>query len=95
MVRWWPDLFHVRAEISDGVDEGLAVDGHDEIDGIVVSAAAKASSEVCCGVGCRVKVRALGTEKAEVAVPALPWQVKMMDHTVDRNAVSKLSKLCG
>ena len=81
-------------EESDGLDEAVAFYGHNHVDGVEVSFAAKASGEVGVGVDGGIEVTAERAHKTEAAVMGFVDDFQNIgDEGDDLDAVAQLAQV--
>ena len=77
-----------------GLDEAVAFDGHDQVDGVEVTLAAEAEGEVGVGVDGGVEVMAQRAEEAEASIMGFVEQFEDLgDQRDDLDAVAQFAQV--
>jgi hypothetical protein len=79
-------------EEVDGGDEVVLPDGHDQVDGVEVALAAKATAQISTRVDCGVEFFAPGAEKAAASLALLVGPLQLIEEVVNGDVVAKLVK---
>jgi hypothetical protein len=80
-------------EEVDGGDEIALPDGHDQVDGVEIALAAKATPEVGTRVDCRVEFFAVGAEKAPASLAQLVGPLQLIEEAVNGDVIAKVVKV--